>query len=159
VAFIDGITVLGTAPLSGGVATFSTTALAAGPHAIVAVYQGAGTHRPSVSSATVHNVYSATPPLPAPMTLAASASPTVVGQPVTFTVTVTPAGGAPTGTVLFLANNMLLGTATLSSAGSTFTAALTTTSLPLGAHVISAIYQGDGGFGASAAGPLIHPVQ
>ena len=33
VAFIEGITVLGTAPLSGGVATFSTTALAAGPHA------------------------------------------------------------------------------------------------------------------------------
>ena len=40
VLFYDGSTVLGTAPINGGAATYTTFSLAAGPHTIVAVYPG-----------------------------------------------------------------------------------------------------------------------
>ena len=42
VTFMDGSTVLGSAPLSNGIATFSTTALGAGTHALTATYSGDG---------------------------------------------------------------------------------------------------------------------
>src|ERR1022692_1475375 len=41
VSFLDGVTNLGTVPLSAGVATLSTSLLAAGPHNITAAYSGA----------------------------------------------------------------------------------------------------------------------
>ena len=51
VTFEDGSTVLGTAPLDGsGVATFSSNALADGPHSLVAVYSGSASYAPSQSS-------------------------------------------------------------------------------------------------------------
>jgi hypothetical protein len=40
VSFLDGGSPLGSAPLSGGVATYSTTALGTGTHTITASYQG-----------------------------------------------------------------------------------------------------------------------
>ena len=51
VTFEDGSTILGTQTLSGGVATFSTTALALGSHTIVAYYSGAtGAYFPSAAA-------------------------------------------------------------------------------------------------------------
>jgi hypothetical protein len=40
VTFYDGTTVLRTAPMSGGVATFTTSTLASGTHAITGTYNG-----------------------------------------------------------------------------------------------------------------------
>lgn len=76
--------------------------------------------------------------------VASSANPAGLGDPITFTATVSPIGpgaGVPTGTVQFLAGTTVLGSAALSDA----VAALTTT-LASGAHAISARYLGDANF-------------
>ena len=160
VAFLDGGTVLGTAPLSGGIAQFSTTALAAGPHFIFAVYLGNATFASSVSSPGVHNVFSGTAPQAAPLALAAAPTPAALGDPVTFTATITPSSGTPTGTVVFLVDNTLLGTAPLVDlGGGAFQATTSTSALSAGLHVVSAIYVGDGVFGAAASLPIAAQVQ
>jgi hypothetical protein len=83
-------------------------------------------------------------------TVTSSANPSIPGQPVPFTATVTPPTGnpTPTGSVDFVdtTTNTDLGTATLSGGVAT----LTTSALGLGAHVIQANYGGDGTFLASS---------
>ena len=67
-------------------------------------------------------------------------TPTVYGQPVTLSSTVTAASGTPTGTVSFYAGTTLLGTAPLSSG----TASLPNfIPLPLGNDSLTAVYSGD----------------
>jgi autotransporter-associated beta strand protein len=61
VTFKDGSTTLGTQPLVGGVATFTTTSLALGSHSITATYNGDVNNSPSTSSAQTVVV---TPPVP-----------------------------------------------------------------------------------------------
>jgi len=82
--------------------------------------------------------------------LSSSANPSVVGQPVTFTATVSPNPPGtwltPTGTVTFSDGGSPIGTATLDASG---TATITTTSLAAGAHTITASYGGDNNFSAS----------
>jgi hypothetical protein len=79
-------------------------------------------------------------------TLTSSATPSLFGQPVTFTATVSALAGAatPTGSVDFVdrTTNTDLGTVALSGG----TASVTTSSLAGGTHVIEAIYGGDGTF-------------
>jgi uncharacterized delta-60 repeat protein len=82
---------------------------------------------------------------PTTTALASSADPSVSGQSVTFTATVSTAGSAaPTGTVSFLDGSTLLGTGTLSTAGGLTTATFTMATLAVGTHSITAIYGGDG---------------
>jgi len=50
VSFYDGGTLLGAVALSGGTATYSTSALATGTHSITAVYSGDGNFNPQTSS-------------------------------------------------------------------------------------------------------------
>ena len=50
VQFRDGATLLGTATLSGGAATFTTSALTVGSHPITAVYGGDTTNQGSTSN-------------------------------------------------------------------------------------------------------------
>ena len=72
-----------------------------------------------------------------------SANPSVHGQSVTFTATVSfPDGGVgtPTGTVMFLDGGTSIGTGTLSGSGQ---ATLTTSALAVGNHTITASYGGD----------------
>lgn len=62
VVFMDGTTVLGSAPVNAnGVATFGTPVLTAGSHSITAVYQGDGNFSGSPSSATTQTVAQAGP--------------------------------------------------------------------------------------------------
>jgi hypothetical protein len=80
-----------------------------------------------------------------------SADPSVFGQAVTFTATVTAnaAGAAtPTGTVQFVIDGQNYGAPVALSGGS---AALTTSALAAGTHVIGAVYGGDGTFLGSSA--------
>jgi hypothetical protein len=63
VSFFDGVTLLGTGLLSGGVATFSTSALAAGAHNITASYGGDANDTVSTSPVLVQNVIAAVPAL------------------------------------------------------------------------------------------------
>ncbi len=74
-----------------------------------------------------------------------------MGQPVTFTVTVSPlapGGGTPTGTVTFMDGLTRLGTASLIGGQATFTAS----NLTAGSHAISAVFSGDADFLASTSG-------
>jgi sugar lactone lactonase YvrE len=68
--------------------------------------------------------------------LVASPNPAMLSNAVTFTATVTAAGGAVPGTVSFYDGTTLLGTATLSAG----VGAYTTSSLAVGTHAVTAVY-------------------
>jgi hypothetical protein len=70
-------------------------------------------------------------------TLVSSANPSVAGQPVTFTTTVT--GQSPTGTVSFSKNGAILATASLANGQASYTYTFTLT----GTKSITATYSGD----------------
>ncbi|WP_030356027.1 Ig-like domain-containing protein, partial [Streptomyces scopuliridis] len=112
VSFFDGATLLGTATLSGGVATFSVSTLGIGSHSLTAVYNGSPNFTGSTSPVDIQTVTQA-----ATTTMLTSApDPSVFGQAKTLTATVTPVppgAGTPTGTVSFFDGATLLGTATL----------------------------------------------
>ena len=99
------------------------------------------------SSAAMLTVNSAS----ATTTMASSKNPSVFGQMVTFTATVSATAGTPTGTVTFLDGTSTLGTATLDSTG---TGAFTTSALAVGAHAITAAYSGDSNFNSTSSSPL-----
>ncbi len=84
---------------------------------------------------------------PSATTLASSATQTVFGQSVTFTATVSGAGGTPTGTMIFSDTGSTIGSLSLSNGQ----AALTISSLGAGLHSITASYSGDATFGASTS--------
>ncbi len=85
-------------------------------------------------------------------TLTSSTNPSVFGQSVTFTATVTPSSGSgtPTGSVTFYAGSTALGTATLSGKK----ASLKTTSVPVGSQAITAVYSGDTNYAPSTSAVL-----
>jgi hypothetical protein len=82
------ITVLGTATLNSGTATFTTTALPSGSNSVTATYEGDASHSGSTSSASVVTVTTPFTMLASPASLSVSA-----GQTATATITITPAGG------------------------------------------------------------------
>ncbi|HVL04290.1 MAG TPA: ice-binding family protein, partial [Acidimicrobiales bacterium] len=90
-----------------------------------------------------------TPPAATVTTITSSANPSVAGQPVTFTSTVTAAGGGtPTGAVTFFDGDTPLATTPLDSNGvATFTAP----SLSAGSHSITAAYLGSAAFNGSTS--------
>ncbi|HEX8916082.1 MAG TPA: Ig-like domain-containing protein, partial [Humisphaera sp.] len=89
--------------------------------------------------------------------LASSANPSVFGQPVTLTATVTATGGGtPAGTVTFAdAAGGTLGSAPLVGGVAT----LTTAALEVGTHPVTASYAGSPGMQPSASAPLDQVVQ
>lgn len=154
VTFQDGGTTLGTAPLSGGQATYTTRALATGSHAIVAVYAGDVNFTGSTSAPWTQTVR-----LDGTVTtVASSANPSVYGQAVTFTVQVSaaaPGSGTPTGSVTLMDGAVTLGVAPLNGSGQ---ATLSTTALGVGSHPITASYPGDGNFTPSTSAGLSQTV-
>jgi hypothetical protein len=152
VVFADGATELGTASIVPP-ATFTTSSLTVGNHAITATYGGDSVF--SGSSGTVtQNVSQAGGTRTA---LASSKNPSELRNPVTFTATVTPIGGSgtPTGTVTFKDRGHVLGTAPLNRNGQ---AKFTTSSLPVGTQIILAIYNGDANFAPSPPAELAQTV-
>lgn len=145
ITFSDGSTILGTATLdSTGTASFTTSALGVGTHAISASYAGDSNFNASTSSLSqIVNKIAAT------VTLSSSANPSVFGQGVTFTITVAPASGSgtPTGTVMLQDGSGTLSMLTLVNGQSSFT----TGSLAVGSHSITAAYNGDANFSAASA--------
>ncbi|WP_326608936.1 Ig-like domain repeat protein [Streptomyces scopuliridis] len=146
VSFFDGATLLGTATLTGGVATFATSALGVGSHSLTAVYNGDVDFSGSTSPVDVQTVTQAG----TSTALTSAPDPSVFGQPKTLTATVTavlPGAGTPTGTVDFFDGATLLGTATLSGGVATFT----TSTLSVGSHSLTAVYNGDVDFSGSTS--------
>ncbi len=81
-------------------------------------------------------------------TVTSSGNPSLFRQPVTFTATVTPASGGPaTGTVTFRLSGEPLANVALVNGTATFT----TTALPLGSNLISAVYNPTGSFSTSTS--------
>jgi hypothetical protein len=153
VNFMDGTTVIGTAPLgASGVATLTLNSLAPGDHVLEAVYTGdtnfAGSASLSPINQTVTTANTTT-------TLTTSATPALAGTPVTLTAAVaSTTSGTPTGTVEFVqvdpntgADLAFLGAGTLDASGH---ATLTLSTLPLGPSVIQATYLGDDNFNSSS---------
>ncbi len=147
VSFYAGSTLLGSGPLSaGGVATLTVNTLPIGADSVDAVYSGSATYAVSTSSAisiivsrfATTTVVSASTPTPG------------FGQPVSFTATVTPASSDELrGAVSFYAGHVLLGTGTLTASG---TSILSTSSLPLGVSVLTAVYSGSTNYASSTSG-------
>ena len=136
IQFKDGAANLG-APvaMSGGAAALTTSALTLGTHPITAVYSGDSANLASTSP-ILNQVVNAPPT--GTIALVSSLNPSLVGQAVTFTATVT--GNTPTGTVQFKDGATNLGAPVALTGGS---AALTTSALSIGTHPITATYSGD----------------
>ena len=144
ITFSQGSTTLGTASLSGGTASFTTSSpLAAGTDTIKASYSGDTNFK--TSSGTVSQTVNKDATTTA---LASSANPSVYGQSVTFTATVSanaPGSGTPTGSVTFTNGSTTLATVTLSGG----TASYSTAKIAIGSETITATYNGSNSFGTS----------
>jgi hypothetical protein len=128
--------------LSGGSASASPdAALAPGTYTVTAVYSGDTDF--VASTGTTSQVVNQDPTT---TLVTSSVSPSVFGQPVTFTATVSanaPGAGTPTGSVTFLDGSTPLGTQTLNQVAGSDHAAITVSSLSVGTHAISAVYGAD----------------
>lgn len=150
VDFYDGTTLLGSGTLNQSnpdEATLTTSALAKGPHTITAVYGGDDSFFTSAAAAvdvTVGRAGTTT-------TVTTTPSPSQFGEAVNIAATVTasaPGAGTPTGTVDFYDGGAEIGSAKLNQA-TPDVATFATSSLSVGAHTITAEYQGDASFQAS----------
>ena len=92
---------------------------------------------------------------PTATTLAASLNPSAYGQSVTFTAVVTGSGGTPTGLVTFFDGVAPIGSASLDASG---TAAISTATLLVGSHSITASYGGDSTFAKSSAAAVVQSI-
>jgi hypothetical protein len=154
VSFYSGESLLGSGDVnSSGVATFSTTTLAAGAHSLKAVYSG----NPGLTGSTSNTFAETISPLVSTATaLTAAPSPVDDGQSVMLTATVSPAPtGSSLGTVSFYNGSTLLGTGTVNASG---VATFPTTSLPAGILRLTAVYSGNSGFAASTSSPFTETV-
>jgi YVTN family beta-propeller protein len=135
VTFHDSTTSLGTGNISSGIATLTTNSLSVGTHSITAQYSGDSNYGGAVSTSVAQVVNMAIPTV----ALASSPNPSIFGATVTLTATVT--SGA-TGMITFHDGTTALGTVTVASG----VAVLTTNSLTVGTHPITAQYGGDSNY-------------
>ncbi len=142
VTFMDGSGTLGTVALSGVSATYTTSTLAPGTHTLTAVYSGDATYGKSTSVAQAVTVSANT--VSAALTVSPAVSP--VGGAVTLSATLSGATGAtaPTGKVTFYNGTTVLDSATVANNAAT----ITTSTLPTGSYSLTAVYGGDGNYGA-----------
>src|SRR5207248_1967970 len=102
---------------------------------LTATYGGTPDFNTSTSAAATQTVNQASTTIG----LNSSTNPTVFGQSVTFTATVSavaPGAGTPTGTVTFKDGALTLNSSTINSGTATYT----NSSLSVGSHSITAIY-------------------
>jgi hypothetical protein len=128
VNFFNGTTLLGSGTLSGGVAALTTTALSTGADSLTAVFPGDSNYNPSTSNtvtATVSNVL-----------LSSSANPSIYKQSVTFTATIPL---TKSGTIYFFDGGTNIGSGAIAGT----TASLTTSTLSVGSHNITAQLNSD----------------
>jgi RHS repeat-associated protein len=134
VTFKNGAATLGTAAATGGMASLVSNQFALGSgNNLTAVYAGDAYYLGSTSPAIGQTVN----PSAAPLTLTASPNPATLGENVTLNATI--AGYNVTGSVTFSDSGTPLGTATVTGGNAT----LSTSTLLVGAHSITALYSGD----------------
>jgi uncharacterized repeat protein (TIGR01451 family) len=151
VTFKDGAASLGTGPLdTAGKASISISALSAGTHSITASY-GGDSHFGASSSPVISQAVKAS----TTTMIASSFNPSVLGQAVTLTATVTSASGMPTGSVSFKDGAILIASGSLDAVGQT---SITITTLSAGSHSLVASYNGDTGHNPSNSSALAQMV-
>jgi hypothetical protein len=141
----DAVLGSGAVNLISGVATLAVTSLALGTHSIIAVYSGDSTYAASTSSAVTQQVLTATTNW-----MTSSLNPAAFGASITFTDTIS--NLAATGTVTFedtSNGNAVLGSGAVNL--SSGIAAVSVSSLSLGAHAIVAVYSGDSTYAGSTS--------
>lgn len=149
VTFSSTQAALGTAKLSGGVATFTTSTIPVGSISVVAQFSPAstiGVYNAAISTQTSVTVVEDTTPTPTKIVptvkLTASNATPYFGQDLTLTATISSSNGTPTGSIAFMDGTTLLG----SSAIANGTATLTNSTLSIGKHTITALFAGDNTF-------------
>jgi hypothetical protein len=144
VVFREGeLAVLGcftTVPVISGSASCTTASMTPGTHSIAAIYDD---NDGSITSWTY--LTQVVVPPPTATSLSSSQNPASVGQPVTFTATVTGHANAPTGTLDFLdgAASVCAAVPIKTLAGKIGQGATCSSTLASGMHPISAVYSGD----------------
>ena len=157
VEFYDGAALLGTSPIGSGTASFTTSALMAGSHAITARYLGDANAPPVRSGVFVQSIKSnGWKDRSTSLVLSASPNPSAPGGTVTLTATVTGSSGAmPGGGMLFMVNGEVVGdpagVAVTPVSGSTASATFVLAGLPGGRHTVTATYLGDSNYRGSTA--------
>jgi sugar lactone lactonase YvrE len=150
VTIYDGATQIGTAYLIAGTgkATFKTSSLVVGTHAITANFPGDTNYGPGTSPALTQVVNQAQ----TTTVIAAAPNPAFAGGAIALTATVklTLGVNVPTGAVTFTSGSVILGSTAVSATG---TATINTT-LAAGNYSVVATYSGDLNDAASASSPL-----
>ena len=140
-------------------AACTTTALPQGNRSISAIYAGDAGNTPS-TSATLSQVVNTGSQQPTTTTIASSLNPSVAGQSVSLTATVT--GNAPTGSVLFRDGATTIAgcsAVALTGSGNARTAVCTSSALATGTRSITANYGGNASNAASTSSALAQVVK
>ncbi|HEY1576611.1 MAG TPA: Ig-like domain repeat protein, partial [Terracidiphilus sp.] len=149
----DGGTSIQTALLNlQGIASFSTSTLSNGAHALTVGYGGDSSYEAGTSAAWTETVNLAQPIV----TLSGPANAVDVGTAVTLTGNLTGPGITPTGTLTLYDGAALIGSQSVSPAGSF---SFSTSSLAVGAHTLSIGYSGDGDNSSAASSAIIVTIQ
>ena len=149
-------TVLATMPLSGGVATFTTSSLSQGSHTIVGYYGGDLSFNGSGSPPVSLSVTQPAKPTPT-VTLTAGQNPTTANTPTNFTVTVAPPAGStttPTGTAQIYDAGYVVATAQLANG----VAQLSVSFSKSGTHYPNAYYWGDSNYSSAPSATITENV-
>lgn len=156
VAFRDGATVLiAGRPIdpATGTATYTTSALSTATHPITAVYSGGAIYQNSTSNVSNQIVAIGTGGAPISQTPRLSKQVVQFGDVVTVRTTVRSGGGAPTmGTVVFKEGATVLGDAAVHQFFGEWE--LTTRSLSIGDHEITAYYTGGASYEDDVSSPI-----
>ncbi len=154
---IDGVSVPGVMINANGVASYTTSSLSLGMHAITASYAGATDFLPAEDAAFQQQIV---PPATI-TTVASSLNPSNVGDNVTFTASVATTsilGVTPTGAVTFKDGTASFATVLVTPKGTQNVAQTTISTLGEGTHNITAIYSGDAATSASVSPVLMQRV-
>ena len=147
VTFFDNGTTLNAGQLNGGATTTTGTVPTTPTHSITATYAGDSNY----NSVSTTGGSTSTGTINTTLALASSATTVTAGQNITFTATLAAASAGPanpTGSVTFLDNGSQIGISNLTG----LTASFTTSSLSATVnHTITAVYSGDGYYGASTS--------
>src|SRR5208283_4452554 len=145
VVFQDGGSTVATVTIAGNQAAYTTKYSKPGTHSITATYSGDTNNSGSVSATLTEQINKG---FTSKTVVTTSGSPSFVGQPVTFTATVTSTHGTiPDGDlVTFFDGKTAIGTGATASGVATFV----TSSLKAETHTIKAAYSGDDTFEPSS---------
>ena len=152
VTFTEGATILGTAQVNPSrISTIAVSTLGIGQHNVVATFAGNTNYATSTSNTVLQSIkFTATSTI-----LSSGAPNSLSGTPVSFTASVASSTGTPTGNVIFQDGTTNIGQVTLNSLG---IAVFSTSTLAVGRHTVTAVYQGDGSYIASTSASLAESI-